>query len=531
MQLNRRGFMGAAAALAALPAAARAQGAGSVLRIGLDARDVGSLDPALTKTGADEQITRQMFNSLVAPPPGTMDGSLETLRGELAERWEISPDRRTWTFRLRPGVRWQRNYGEVTSEDVKFSFERQLDRRLGGSHGSNFRDIERIETPDPLTVVIRLKEPNPFFHVDALLPNFGSFIVPKRAVEEMGENFARRPVGSGAFEFASYTPQDSVVLRAFDSHFAGRPPIDEVRFRYMPDTNARTIAFIGRELESISGARDPRWVERIRTAAPGSVVDVLMPGSLVFIYFNMSRRPFDDIRVRQAIAHALDRRLWARAFGALAGPLPGIVPESFFGALPAEGIPAELRYAHDPDRARRLLAEAGFPNGFQVEAIASERADYRQHMLMVQDQLRRVGIDVQLRMLDHASYHADIRRDRGSIVLLSTGIAPNAATVLGEFLSSAAVVGKPTANRNFAHYGDIGGSIDAELAAAIAAPEPARQVALLREAQVKVLRDLPVFPLMTLGLVSARQASLELGYRPVSGYGWYDLAKARLNRT
>jgi peptide/nickel transport system substrate-binding protein len=529
MTIGRRGLIGAGTAFGLLPGLAAAQ-AGGILRTGLDARDVGSLDPALTKTGADEQIARQMFNSLVAPPPGTMDGSLETLRGELAERWEISPDRRTWSFWLRPGVKWHRDYGEVTAEDVKFSFERQLDRRLGGSHGSNFRDIERIETPDPLTVVIRLKESNPFFHVDALLPNFGSFIVPKRAVEELGADFARRPVGSGPFEFVSYTPQDSIVLRAFPSHFAGRPPLDEVRFRYMPDNNARTIAFIGRELESISGARDPRWVDRIRSAAPGSIVDVLMPGSLVFIYFNMSRRPFDDIRVRQAVAYALDRRLWARAFGALAGPLPGIVPEGFFGALPAEGIPAELRYVHDPDRAKRLLAEAGFPNGFQVEAIASERADYRQHMLMVQDQLRRVGIDVQLRMLDHAAYHADIRRDRGSIVLLSTGIAANAATVLGEFLSGAAVVGKPTANRNFAHYGDIGGSIDAELSAAIAAPDTARQVALLREAQVKVLRDLPVFPLMTLGLVSARQGTLDLGYRPVAGYGWYDLAKARLNR-
>jgi peptide/nickel transport system substrate-binding protein len=113
-------------------------------------------------------------------------------------------------------------------------------------------------------------------------------------------------------------------------------------------------------------------------------------------------------------------------------------------------------------------------------------------------------------------------------VLLSTGIAANAATVLGEFLSGAAIVGKPTANRNFAHDGDFGGSIDDELAAAIATPDTARQVALLREAQVKVLRDLPVFPLMTLGPVSARQGTLDLGYRPVAGYGWYDLAKARL---
>jgi peptide/nickel transport system substrate-binding protein len=527
MMLRRATLLSAAFAVPALFAGASHAQSGDTLNLRLQARDLGSIDPALTKTGDDETIVLQIFNSLVTTKRGTMDIEISQLQPELAQSWEISPDKRTWTFRLRPGVKWQKGYGEVSAEDVKFSYERQLDPALGGVHGASFKDIAAIDAIDALTVRFTLKEPNAFFHATALTPGFGRFIVPKKAVEALGERFGRAPVGSGPFEFVEYRPQESIVLRANRDYFRGTPPTETLRFRYIPADNAATIAFIGGELDQTGGPREPRWVEQIQKQRPNSVISVMQPGSLQFLHFNMKVKPLDDVRVRRAIAHAVDRRLWASVFGVVHGPLPAIVPEEFYGALKAADIPADLRYDHDLAKAKALLAEAGYPNGFTIEALSSERSDYRQNMLMVQDQVRKVGINIQLKIVDHASYHAAIRKDEGTIAMLSTAIAPTAPAVINEFLHSAAAVGKPASLRNFSHYGVLGGTVDALVDRAVGETDVARQLDLLKQAQLQILRDMPVLPLQTQPLVSAIQGNIDLGYKPSSGFGQYEYATAR----
>lgn len=109
-----------------------------------------------------------------------MDIAIEQLQPELAQSWEISPDKKVWTFKLRPGVKWQKGYGEVTADDVKFSYERQLDPALGGVHGASFKDIASIEVVNPLTVRFKLKDSNAFLHATALTPGFGRFVVRAR---------------------------------------------------------------------------------------------------------------------------------------------------------------------------------------------------------------------------------------------------------------------------------------------------------------------------------------------------------------
>lgn len=534
-EVKRRAvLLGGAGALAAMAFAPRAWGAGEgsqVLNVRLGSRDIGSIDPALTKTGDDETVALQVFNSLVAPPRGTLDVGIGQIQPVLAEKWDISEDRKTWTFHLRPGVKWHKGYGEVSAEDVKFSFERQMDPKLGGVHGASFKSIQSIDIVDPLTVRFNLNATDPFFHVEALIPGFGRFIVPKKAVEELGDKFGFQPVGSGAYEFSEYRPQEAVILKAFDGYFGGRPAIDEIIMRYIPDNNAATIAFLGGELDVTGGDRDPRWVDQMKKQAPDANINVLLPGSLQFIAFNMTVKPLDNLKVRQALAYAIDRSQWAKAFGIVHGDLPTIVPEVFYGALKTADIPPELRYDYDPEKAKALLAEAGFPKGFSIDAIISERPDYKVNMLMVQDMLRKVGVNVNLQVQDHASYHANIRQDRGTIVELSTAMEPTAPQVLNEFLSKAAAVGKPSSLRNFSHYGEVGGSVDDLVAKAVAETDNAKQLEYLKEAQLQILRDVPVVALQTAPLITAMHGKLDLGFNPVSGYGQYDYSTAKLVNT
>lgn len=501
--------------------------ADEILDVRLGGRDIGSLDPAKTKTGDDEFVALQIFNSLVAPPRGTLNMALDQLQPQLAERWEISDDKKTWTFYLRPGVKWQKGYGEVSAEDVKFSYERQLDPDLGGVHGASFKDIDTIEVIDPLTVRFNLKQGNAFFHAQALTPGFGRFIVPKAAVEELGEDFDTNPVGSGPFEMVEYQPQEGITLKAHEDYFLGRPPMEELHFHYIPDNNAATIAFIGGELDLTSGQRTPEWVDQVTKAVPDAQLIALSPGSLQFLHLNMTVPPLDDVRVRKALAYGIDRSAWAKVFGEISGPLETIVPQSFYGAIPLDMVPEDLRYEYNPEKARELLAEAGFPDGFSIDAIISERDDYLTNMLMVQDMVRAIGVEINLQVSDHATYHANLREDRGTIVELSTGIAPSAPAVINEFLHSAAAVGKPSALRNFSHYGDVGGSVDELVEAAVSETDTQKQLELLYEAQLQILRDVPVIPKQTARLISVVQGEIDLGYEPVGGFGQHEFATAR----
>jgi peptide/nickel transport system substrate-binding protein len=495
--------------------------------IGVAGRDIGSMDPAFTRGNVDEFVVRQIFNPLISPPPGTLTTDLDRVQGEIAESWTVSPDAQAWTFKIREGVMWQKGYGEVTAEDVKFSFERQTDPETDAIYASSYEIIESIDVVDRYTVRFNLRQPNAFLHATSLMPRFGAYIVPKAAVEELGEDFGLKPVGSGPYELVSYDPKGGVELKANADYFEGAPGIGNVSIKLMPETSARTLAFIGGDLDIIEGARSPGWTEDLQKQAPEAIFDAMQPGSTQTMFINLTKPPFDNLKVRQAIAHALDQRVWAKAFGVLSGKLWGPAPSEFYGGLSSDDLPEELRYAYDPERAKALLAEAGFPEGFAADVFISEREDYRSNMLLVQDQLRDVGIQLNLRVVDHSSYHADIRKDLNPLIVYSTSQPPIVVPFLQAFYASDAIVTKPTANRNFSHYGDQVGSIDEMMATAISEPDAAKQRQMLHDIQIQIMRDLPVVPLQTLAVLYVRQPSLDLGFDVDAGLGNYTLSKAK----
>ena len=236
------------------------------------------------------------------------DGKVTTAEVEpdLAESWTLSPEGTIWTFKLRKGVQFHKGFGELTAEDVKFSFERQINRTPGTRFGVNLEVIKSIEVVDPYTVQIALKSFDPIFLLRMVGYQHG-YIVSKKAVEKLGEQFKWNPVGTGPFYFERHSPREKIVLKAFDKFRGGRPQIDEVHWFDVPEDATKLIG-----LEK--GTFDLLYPEAVtadfadQVKKMGAVIDRRGPGGQERFYINMTKPPFDDIRVRKAFMHAIDRK-------------------------------------------------------------------------------------------------------------------------------------------------------------------------------------------------------------------------------
>src|SRR3954465_8819229 len=178
----------------------------TTLNVGMSAADVNQLDPHRATTTQDKPLTAWLFSGLVRFKPGS--ASLEGLEPDLAERWESSPDKLTWTFFLRKGVKFHGDYGELTADDVVFSLKRAADQKTSSFY-ADYASIDSVEAVDPATVRVKLKQPVPAFL--GLVTNYhGGFVVSRKAVEKLGDNFRLNPVGTGPFKFEAYKPNESV---------------------------------------------------------------------------------------------------------------------------------------------------------------------------------------------------------------------------------------------------------------------------------------------------------------------------------
>lgn len=363
---------------------AAANDEGGTLFVAIGADPVG-FDPHLTSAYSSFQILENVFSTLV-----TFDADLQP-QPELAESWSVSEDGSTWTFYLRPGAKFH-NGREVTAEDVKYSFERLLDPNSGSVQGWALGTIDLVEVVDKHTV--RIHQHHPF---SALLPKLGNFkgmaIVPREEVEQ--GNFAREPVGSGPFRFVEYVPGDRVVLERFDEYFEdGLPYVDRIVYRIIPDDTVKLTALRTGQVHWADGL-PPQQISRLMTA--DDIVVQTAPGtSYYYLAFNVTRAPFDDARVRQAVAMAIDREfvaaaaMWDAATPS-SNPIPSHSPW-YSGYDP---------YVQNVAEARRLLAEAGYPNGFEMEIMVTwSMEETVRAAQVIQDQLRAIGIRAELRSLE-----------------------------------------------------------------------------------------------------------------------------------
>lgn len=531
MVLTRRSFMArsaSAVAAASYATGVNAQSANDTIRIAFAARGNRTLDPAASIQGADNWSITHIHDVLVTSPPGRFAEKPDEFVPQLAKSWSMSPDARTWTFQLREGVQFHKGYGECTSEDVAFSIDRARDPKQGGGNRSLFENIVDVKANGKYTVVVTLRQPDPLF-LGGTIQDYSCVIMSKKATTEKGEAIGRDPVGTGAYQFVSLDPDPSkgIMMTANASYFGGAPATKNLHVMYILDTTARTLALLSGTVHMIEGVRAPGWTNSIQQKNPNLQFDVAAPGSLFTMHFNMSRKPFDDIRVRRAFAHAIDRDAIAKAMAPISRRTWGLNAPGFPGGLTLDMLPAELRYPFDPAKAKALLAEAGFPSGFTMEAYTSQREDYKSVMLIVQELMRKVGVNMNLQVIDHTTFHANNRKDMNTLPQNSSAYPPVPALPLGDNLAkSSEVKSDGSGGTNYSHYGVLIPGIDELLDQAGNEPDFEKRVAIIQKAEKKILEDVPLIPISTNGYLIVRDPKVKLGFEVKSGYAFWRLDKA-----
>ena len=489
----------AAAAFAAVFSMAPALAQKKTLVVGMGSADAGKLDPHIASTTPDKGLLSWMFNGLVRIKPGKI--SPEFIEPDLAESWTSNPAGTEWTFKIRAGVQCHYNYGEFTAEDAAYSIKR-AGTKATSSYSNDFAAVDKVEAVDKSTLKITLKNPVAGFLGYVANVNGGNMIC-KKAAEEMGENFAKKPIGTGPFMFAEYQPQQYVKLVANKQYFRGAPQLDEITYRYIPADSSRDLAFQAGELDMIYGKQDQTWVDRT-SKLPGVKVLAMEPGELSDLFLNITVKPLDDLKVRQAIAYAIDRKGIVAFKGAGSSrEAVSVIPSGYLGT--DEKAPL---YPYDVAKAKALLVEAGYPNGVTIKTIHTTLTGMQTLIEAVQAQLKKAGITLDIELVEHATFHANIRKDLSQLVHYQAARFPVADVYLTQFFDSRSIVGTPTAVTNFSHCNVA----DDEIRAARVEADPAKQKELWKTAQDKITRAVCAVPVYEQLQLWAWKDTLDLGY-------------------
>jgi len=493
-----------------------------VLHIAFDAGDAKNLDPHRAASTVDRSTVDPMFNGLVRYPPGNQ----VAVEPDIAESWQQSADGKVWTFQLRKGV-WfhpfpQQPEGyELTADDVVFSLQRAADPDRS-SYAGEYTGVT-FKALDPYTVQITVTQPisAPLFL--AKFANYaGGFIVSKKAIEMMGEDgFATHPVGTGPFMFEAYDPRQETVLKANAKYFRGKPILEKLVIKYMPNVSSREFGLRTGELHVIEGLNEAKWVEKISTF-PEVAVKTFGPCETQMLHFNMANEVFKDIRVRKALSYAIDRSQVAAFMGeSLAVPIysAAMAPPANGALTKAEALAAGVVYEDDVAKAKALLKEAG-KSDLSFEVIISELAtSYRKPLVALQAQVKKAGIDMKLNVVDHSSFHSLIRKDASPLVYYACW-RPNTDVFLTRFYHSASeVVNGKKPDTGFSHYGAVDADGDGEIDSIDNLIEEARyeldgerQTALWKQAQIELLRDVALVPMIRLKYAFPMKSYVDLGH-------------------
>lgn len=358
------------------------------------------LDPHNTSAYFSFQVLENVFDTLVQP-----DENLE-MQPALAESWEVSEDQLTWTFTLREGVTFH-DGSEFTAEDVVYSYNRIIEEELSNAY--RFGAVSSVSAPDERTVVIEVSAPSP--NLLSAIGGFKGMAIVSQENVESGE-ITDNPIGTGPFAFDSYSTGDSITLTANEDYWDGAPEVPGVTFRFITEGTTALADLTSGEVDWT----DSIPAQQVAGLEGNADVEVGKVPSNDYWYLapNGAKAPYDDVRVRQAIAYAIDREaiMQAATYGnATANQLA--IPES------SSWYTEFSEYSLDPGRAQELLDEAGVEEATMDLLVTSQYPETVSAAEVIADNLAEVGITVEIRTVDFATWLDE--QSKGNFDMLMLG--------------------------------------------------------------------------------------------------------------
>ena len=461
-------------AAAAKPAADGPLASSQVLKVRFY-DDPSGFDPATLFRIETENIAFNVYSGLT-----TYDSSTGKILPDLADSWD-TPDEKTWVFHLHKGVQWQKGYGEMTSADVKYSYERMMNPATASPYRAEFNNVEAVEAPDPYTVTIKLKRPDGNFLHQVANYHQGQ-VVKKEAIEKAGDQYKWNPVGTGPFALESFTPGSQIVLVRHDGYFRGPAKLEKIIFSIIKDDETAAVALQGGEVDLAMRISPTETLKRLQ--ADDKFTLNSGAGGISLTVFNPQFEPFTNQKVRQAWAHAIDRDAIVKATTPLTTQVFRNILNDWMDIYTAD-VPT---YEYNPDKAKQLLAEAGYPNGFSVKSLQSSAGGVTEAAQLEKSYLAKVGINEDFELVDTPTFNT--RRNSADFQVAGRLLpAMNPDTILFSYLHP----------DNFAPKGMNGAKYNnpelvSKLEAARAETDPAKRKQLYADVQKIALTDLWYLP-------------------------------------
>ena len=349
--------------------------------------DVSSLDPHKISDVYSANVVIQIYNNLVR-----VNENMEIVP-DLAESWE-NPDNLTWLFRLRKGVKFH-NGEPFTAEDVKYTFERLMDPKTASPGATHLKEVASIDVVDDYTVKLVTKRP--FAPMLMSLTRYETSILNRKAVEAAGADYGNKAaVGTGAFKFESWSRGDKMTLVRNDEYYQGPAGVEKVVYRGIPEDATRLVELESGGIDLIPG--NFPYQEFAAIEAEGKYQTYRVPAfSTLYMGLNTEIKPLGDRLVRQAMNYAVDKQAIVDAvyFG-LAAPARGPISPVIWGFNPDQ----EPSYPYDPDKARELLKEGGYGDGFDMTIYSDNRTERRTAAELIQAYLSEVGINARIELME-----------------------------------------------------------------------------------------------------------------------------------
>ncbi len=455
----------------------------------------GSLNPAANRGLSDNTVGRVLFEGLIG-----FDQDLN-LVPELASSWDINEDATVITFTLREGVTFHDGTA-FNAEEAKsyFDWARDGENPLAGRAVSQLQDIESIDVVDPNTVRFNLSQPS-----GAMIYNFATAntrIISSTAIETYGEDIDRNPVGTGPFMFKEWVDGQYILVEAYADYWGDGAKVDEIKFSVVPNDATRIALLQSGEAHFIEMVPPPL----VAALANNSDIVINTSESVFARIFPMNTQiePFNDIRVRKALNHAIDReQLVQVALQGYGSALTSVMPASVFGY--AEQPP----YEYDLEKAKQLLSDAGYPDGFSTGVLTFNSDEFKTVGQILQQMLAKVNVTLELEPTERGALVERIFKPFEETDLEASLVG--ASTTTGDadraFRASFITESYPPASNNWSFYSNA--AVDALVDEAARTGDQDMRAALYAEAQAIVWDEAPWIFLYSPNNISGQVASLE----------------------